>query len=145
MRTIERVVLHCAATPDYPEPSSKFDLFGAADIDVWHKQRGFSGIGYHYVIRRTGEIELGRPVGEVGAHVKGANTGSIGVCYIGTRTPTPAQVESLVQLAIQFRSEYRLNAVDWYGHYEFNRDKICPGFPMHMMRTLLACRLSHQS
>ena len=81
MRTISLIVIHCSAVR--PDQTSS-----AAQIDSWHRQRGWElGIGYHYVIRRNGEIEPGRPEWMVGAHchVKGQNHNkySIGVCYEG--------------------------------------------------------------
>jgi N-acetyl-anhydromuramyl-L-alanine amidase AmpD len=77
MRPINTIILHCSYTP----PS--MDI-GVAEIRRWHVgENGWSDIGYHYVIRRNGELEAGRPVGSVGAHAKGHNTGSIGVCLVG--------------------------------------------------------------
>ena len=77
MRKISLIVIHCSAvTPD--QKSS------AAQIDSWHRDRGFKfGIGYHYVIRRNGEIEPGRPEWMIGAHCVNHNCHSIGVCYEG--------------------------------------------------------------
>ena len=80
MRQITLIVIHCSAVK--PNQASS-----AADIDKWHKNRGFKCIGYHYVIRRDGTIEPGRPEGQIGAHchVKGQNHNlhSIGICYEG--------------------------------------------------------------
>ena len=80
MRKITLIVIHCSAVRPNQTSSAK-------DIDKWHKDRGFKCIGYHYVIRRDGTIELGRPEWQVGAHchVKGQNHNlhSIGVCYEG--------------------------------------------------------------
>ena len=80
MRKITLIVIHCSAVRPNQMSSAK-------DIDKWHKDRGFKCIGYHYVIRRDGTIELGRPEWQVGAHchVKGQNHNkhSIGVCYEG--------------------------------------------------------------
>ena len=52
-------------------------------VDDWHKQRGWSGIGYHFFIKRDGQIELGRPLQKQGAHTKNQNKNSIGLCYAG--------------------------------------------------------------
>lgn len=76
MRKINQIIVHCSATPEGKN-------FNANDIDRWHKERGFDCIGYHYVIDLDGTIEKGRPIEKVGAHVKGHNSNSIGVCYIG--------------------------------------------------------------
>lgn len=139
MRVINRVILHCSATPDYPVDAARYDLFGVEDIRAWHvKDNGWSDIGYHYVVRRPGgEPEVGRPIGRAGAHVKGHNHGSIGVCYIGSRTPTLAQLESLQGLALEFHELYGIEAADWLGHYELYSGKTCPGFPMDMFREML--------
>jgi len=75
-RRTDYIVIHCSAT------KSNSDI-GADEIDTWHKARGWSGIGYHAVIRRSGQIEFGRPFDETGAHVKGYNTRSVGVCMVG--------------------------------------------------------------
>lgn len=76
MRPIDRIVVHCSATEAGKD-------FRAADIDRWHRERGFNGIGYHYVVDLDGTIEEGRPLEEIGAHCTGYNVGSIGICYIG--------------------------------------------------------------
>lgn len=76
MRSIELLVVHCSATrPD-------LDI-GAREIDTWHRNRGWDGIGYHDVIRRDGTVEDGRPLKSPGAHARGHNANSIGVCLIG--------------------------------------------------------------
>src|SRR5690606_114532 len=75
-RFINLLVIHCAATTPLMD-------IGAKEIDVWHKQRGWSKIGYHFVIRRNGVIEKGRDISEVGAHVEGYNKNSIGICMVG--------------------------------------------------------------
>lgn len=76
MRKIDLIIVHCSATP----PSM---AIGADNIREWHIERGWSDIGYHYVIRRNGKIERGRPLEVPGAHAKGFNKHSIGVCLIG--------------------------------------------------------------
>lgn len=146
MRPIRRIVLHCSATPDYDRGSSAFDLIGAADIDVWHRYRGFKSpsgihIGYHKVVRRTGVIEPGRPFEEIGAHVQGENTDSIGICYVGTQRPTDAQVESLLLIAKDLHDRFGLGADAWHGHYEY-ANKTCPGLPMSMFRRLVELYLN---
>lgn len=75
-RPINLIVLHCSATPAHHD-------IGVKEIDRWHRQRGFTSIGYHFVIRRSGGIEKGREVGTIGAHAKGFNRDSIGICLVG--------------------------------------------------------------
>ena len=70
------IVFHCSAT----KPSQHI---GRAQIEEWHVARGFSGIGYHFVITRAGDLELGRPLEDIGAHVEGFNGRSVGVCMVG--------------------------------------------------------------
>jgi len=74
MRRIDYIVVHCSAT--------KGDV-SAKTIDSWHRERGWSGIGYHYVVRENGTIEEGRKLETAGAHVKGFNANSIGICMAG--------------------------------------------------------------
>lgn len=127
MRKITEIIVHCSATPAGKD-------FGVADIDRWHRARGFRRIGYHYVVRLDGSVEPGRPESEQGAHCLGHNARSIGVCYIGGlasdgRTPrdtrTPAQKESLARLIADLRRRHPGATV--HGHREFAA-KACPCF-----------------
>jgi len=126
MRRIDKIIIHCSATPEGVEVST-------ATIDDWHKQRGWRGIGYHYVVMLDGTIEYGRSIYETGAHVKNHNQGSIGVCYIGglddnlepKDTRTSEQKESLLDL-IKTLKRLHLDATV-HGHSEF-ANKSCPCF-----------------
>jgi N-acetyl-anhydromuramyl-L-alanine amidase AmpD len=73
---IKYLVVHCSAT------RASADI-GAAEITQWHRKQGWRTIGYHFVIRRNGEVELGRPQSEPGAHVSGFNGVSLGICMVG--------------------------------------------------------------
>lgn len=128
------VILHCAATPDSDDP--KHD-FGVKDIDKWHRERGWEGCGYHFVIRRNGQIESGRPIEKVGAHTLGHNQDSIGICYVGTYLPTPMQWESIFKLYGLLRDEYNIRWPNWFGHREFDSHKECPGFDPGILRRML--------
>lgn len=75
-KSTDFLVVHCSATP----PSADV---GVKEITQWHKARDFETIGYHYVIRRNGNLEIGRPMEVIGAHVKGYNHNSIGICMVG--------------------------------------------------------------
>lgn len=81
-KDVLNIVIHCSASL----PLAKL---GAADIDRWHRERGFAKIGYHYVIRTNGDLEVGREIdfingtAEMGAHAAGFNRTSIGICLIG--------------------------------------------------------------
>ena len=75
-REISHIVIHCSATIEG-------HYYTAKDIHQWHLDRGWSGIGYHYVIGLAGDIKIGRDINENGAHVYGHNTNTIGICMIG--------------------------------------------------------------
>lgn len=127
-RTITKIILHCTATPEGRD-------YTVEQIRQWHLQRGFSDIGYHYVVYRDGTIHKGRPIGTVGAHCLGQNTCSIGVCYVGGEDPdgshkpkdtrTPQQREALRHLIAELKKENPDATV--HGHYEF-ANKACPSF-----------------
>ena len=77
MRKIEKIIIHCSATVEGVNVST-------STIKRWHVQgRGWSDIGYHYVIGLDGAIDYGRPISRQGSHTKGENSDSIGICYIG--------------------------------------------------------------
>lgn len=82
MRFIDTIFVHCSATQPKWMAGSPAEA-KRDEIDRWHRERGFSQIGYHYIIDRDGTILIGRPVEQVGAHVKGHNTNSIGICLLG--------------------------------------------------------------
>lgn len=93
---ITKIVIHCSATQNGKPLRTKTQT-AAQRIDDWHKQRGFNRnpsnakafnphlrhIGYHFVIDTDGTVETGRQEGENGAHVKGHNTNSLGICLVG--------------------------------------------------------------
>ena len=76
MRDITRIIVHCTATP--PD----MDI-GVPEVRQWHKDRGWSDIGYHFLIRRNGYVATGRPIERIGAHTKGYNSSSIGIALVG--------------------------------------------------------------
>lgn len=127
-RPVKELIWHCAATPEGKD-------FTVDDIRAWHKARGWNDIGYHYVVYRDGRIMLGRPVGQIGAHVEGHNTGTIGAVYIGglskdgktaKDTRTPAQVSSMLWLTEQLAKIHKgIKKVS--GHNQYS-SKACPSF-----------------
>lgn len=126
MRKIDEIIIHCSATEEGKD-------FTAADINRWHIQRGWKKIGYHYVIRLDGTIEAGRPLDEIGAHCKGHNRNSVGICYIGglknkipCNTMTKEQKEVLLEL-IQYLLDRFPTIHNVAGHNEYS-NKPCPGF-----------------
>lgn len=76
MREINKIIVHCSAT----KPSMNI---GVNEIRQWHLEKGWSDIGYHWVITRDGITEEGRPEEKSGAHAKGHNSDSIGICLVG--------------------------------------------------------------
>ena len=128
MRNIDKLIIHCSATRECD------DSVNASVIDRWHKARGWKGCGYHFIVLIDGTIETGRTIDKVGAHVKGMNKSSIGICYIGGlerdgKTPkdtrTPEQKESLLQLIKTLNKIYPEATL--HGHNEFS-NKACPSF-----------------
>lgn len=120
MRKINEIIIHCSATPN-----GRFH--DAADIDRWHKENGWSGIGYHYVVCTTGKVNKGRDDSEVGAHAKagGHNPNSIGICIIGNDKYNAVQWYRLRELVAQLMIKYPDAKV--IGHNEISH-KSCPGF-----------------
>lgn len=117
---VRYIVIHCSDTPN-GRPHN------AADIDRWHKERGWDGIGYHHVILLDGTVEPGRPLNTPGAHAYGYNRESIGICLIGRDEFTEAQMRSLEGLVIAHKSNYR--QADVVGHYDLDdHGKTCPNF-----------------
>lgn len=124
----DTIVIHCSATkPD-------MDI-GARDITAWHLKRGFSTIGYHYVIRRDGTVESGRPIDAVGAHVEGHNLHSVGICMVGglgkdgkpAPEYTPAQWTELKRLVLKILE--RFPGCKIVGHRDLpGVAKACPSF-----------------
>jgi len=126
MREINKVIVHCSYTP------TEMDI-GVEEIRRWHVgDNGWSDIGYHWVIRRDGTIEEGRPENIAGAHTRGHNRDSIGVCLIGGKTFRSDRPEMNFTLA-QFNSlrdmvDNVYSELLWFGHREFNKYKECPCF-----------------
>lgn len=116
---MQYLVVHCADTPDDKD-------FTAEDIHDWHKQRGWDGIGYHAVILRDGSIHPGRPDFWPGAHVKGHNYDSLGVCLVGRKDFTPEQLGSLREWLDEKAEMYPHSTV--VGHRELDNTKPCPNF-----------------
>lgn len=99
----------------------------AAEIHGWHLGNGWAGIGYHFVIRKDGTIERGRPQETIGAHAQGFNSTSIGINVVGDfqqEIPTQEQVESLARLITYLESQYGELAV--CGHRDLMSTD-CPG------------------
>lgn len=122
MRPISSIIIHCSDTP------ASMDI-GAHEIDTWHKLRGWLCIGYHFVVRRGGSVELGRPIAMVGAHCYGNNANSIGICLVGSKGDhTSEQWNRAVVLVGDLLHQLGLPVTAIHGHREFNPGKTCPDF-----------------
>lgn len=127
MRTITLLVVHCTATPA-GRP------VGRDTVDSWHRQWGWSGIGYHYLVGLDGTVETGREEARVGAHCQHHNAHSIGICYVGgtdregrpADTRTEAQRLALRRLLSELRGRYPKALI--VGHRDLNPLKACPSF-----------------
>ena len=129
------IILHCSATREGQD-------IKAADIKRWHKERGFDDIGYHYVIDLDGTIEKGRAEELVGAHCKGHNATSIGICYVGgcdknmkpKDTRTPEQKRSMLSLVRKLVNKYKIPVTQIWAHHDFDKHKACPSFDISEFR-----------
>ena len=127
MREITEIIVHCTATMPGQECNAKI-------IERWHKERGFTSIGYHYVVLPDGTLESGRPLSNVGAHCQGHNARSVGICYVGgldvnckpKDTRTPEQKTTLECVIRLLKGVFPKAKV--YGHHDFNPGKACPCF-----------------
>ena len=135
MRPLNEIIVHCTATRaewyDGQTTASK-----VAEVRNWHLARGWSDIGYHYLIDRDGTVATGRPLEKVGAHAKGHNTGTIGISLFGghgssendafSDNYTPQQEAALLKLIYDLREEYpSITTVSGHNQYAA---KACPGF-----------------
>ena len=127
MRDIDKIIIHCSATPEGRDVKT-------STIKQWHTAKGWADIGYHYVIELDGSVNMGRDIDRIGAHTRGENTGSIGICYVGGMdanmknpkdTRTAKQKEGLKCLISDLRSTY--GDLTIHGHNEF-ASKACPSF-----------------
>ncbi|WP_394242961.1 N-acetylmuramoyl-L-alanine amidase [Vibrio astriarenae] len=121
------ITIHCSATP----ASRDID---ARDIRRWHQSRGWSDIGYHYVITRNGTLQTGRTLNKPGAHVKGHNRGNIGICLVGgvneSLTPednfTLAQRKTLFALIENLQTLFKIPDHQVKRHQDWDDKKACP-------------------
>ena len=120
-RHVDTIIIHCSATPEGKrlEPVALVKM---------HRKRGFNGCGYHFYIRRTGEICDMRPVERIGAHCLGHNEGSIGICYEGgldikgnpKDTRTAEQKHAMKWLIATLKKEFPIRVIA--GHRDFSPD-----------------------
>lgn len=138
MRTIRKIIIHCSDTP--PQWCDQYPNADAvhAEIRRWHvDERGWDDIGYHRVYHVDGQVTYGRPLEVVGAHVRGRNSDSIGLCYVGGRgsdgrphdTRTTAQYLRLKADVAELLKQFPGATV--HGHNEFD-NKACPSFNVQL-------------
>jgi N-acetylmuramoyl-L-alanine amidase len=138
MRTIHQIVVHCSFTKPREGQNPRI---GAKQIRKWHmEERRWRDIGYHYVIKRDGTIELGRPISEAGAHAKGHNEFSVGICLVGGMDKKTgkavndytdkqwAQLEILIKGLRDKLSKEQTVVPIVCGHNSLTTTKTCPNF-----------------
>lgn len=139
MRTIRKIIVHCSDSED------SLDI-GFREINEWHRLRGWlspSGIscGYHFIVRRFGSVEAGRPVDEAGAHCEGDNYDSIGICIVGRKKFDPVQIDVLLRKINDLRKIYHIPIDKVFGHCEMpsgiKQGKTCPNLDMVKLRAEL--------
>lgn len=116
MRTVTKHIVHC----------SDSEAGDVKAIRQWHLARGFRDVGYHFVIRRDGEVEVGRTLDEVGAHCEGHNADSVGTCLVGKHEFLPCQFAALKRVHGMLAGMFP--GIAFHGHREFNPQKTCPNF-----------------
>lgn len=130
MRTIDDIIIHCSATPEGRAHT-------VDDLRRWHKEQGFADVGYHYIVYLDGSVHPGRSLERMGAHCKGHNAHSVGICYIGGMTAdllhakdtrTPEQRTALSALVTLLRLRFPGAAL--HGHRDYAA-KACPSFDVH--------------
>ena len=121
MRAINRIIIHYSDTYAYMD-------VGVEEIRQWHLARGWSDIGYHFVVRRDGKLETGRPIERIGAHARGHNSDSIGVCVVGGKPKvnfTRRQWQWLEFLVMSLFNIY--GSLEVIGHRDVGNTQ-CPNF-----------------
>ena len=122
------IIIHCSATPPNMDVNAK-------EIDRWHRQKGWLGIGYHYVIKRDGTREVGRKLSEAGAHCIAYNHKSVGICLVGGVDVAGGKAENnftkeqfiTLRLTIgELTAQYKDAVV--VGHRDLQSGKECPSF-----------------
>lgn len=128
----EKVTIHCSVSKN----GDKCDI---SVIKGWHLARGFKDVGYHLVIQPDGEVQNGRPLNHIGAHVEGANTNNIGICLIGTDKFTEKQFKSLRNQLDALHMCYDIEPWNITCHYEYEsaqkQGKTCPNMNIRRLLT----------
>jgi len=120
-REVTRIFLHCSASDQ-----DHHDDIGV--IKQWHLDRNFNGVGYHYFIKKNGEVQAGRSLERNPAAQRNHNHSTIAICLHGLRKEnfTRAQLEALYALCWKINLAYS-GEVTFHGHCEV-ANKSCPVF-----------------
>ena len=125
-RIIKKIILHC----------SDSDIIEHDDVSVirdWHKARGFSDVGYHFFIKKDGQIQQGRHIRLIGAHSITQNAVSVGVCFSGKNNFNEIQFLSGIKLCKDLMVAYNIPKTEIYPHNYFNKSKTCPNFEIELI------------
>jgi hypothetical protein len=126
-RKINKIILHCSASD-----SRRYDFDAIYNDHV--NIRGWSDIGYHLGIDHDGNIHTLRKLSRVGAHCRGQNSDSIGICILGKSLISVEQKRATAKLVAFLLDAYNLSENDVYAHYQFNEHKTCPNFDIDEWR-----------
>ena len=133
-RKMDKIIIHQSASPTTTT---------VEDIDRWHKDRGWSGIGYHFVCLKDGEIATGRPINQRGAHTYNHNGTSIGICVTGNfenhHCPKP-RFDKLMAFVAELLEKHELQWTDVYYHKQFSNTKCCGHFLIEQLKQFLKGR-----
>ena len=138
MREIDKIIVHC----------SDSDFGDMELIDQWHKERGWDGVGYHFVItngviwhrspylsEHDGLVQTGRDIEKPGAHCRGQNKDSIGICLIGKHHFTAKQLYVALPIILHYyMREYGIDEKQIFGHRDFNKAKTCPNIDTNLIK-----------
>lgn len=129
---VDKIILHCSDSDFWQHDDISV-------IDKWHKSKGWDGVGYQLFVKKTGQIQLGRFLNQDGAHTKGYNKNTIGVCMSG-KNDFP-QLMQTIDLLLYLVKSFSLSVDDIYGHYELNKSKTCPNLDMNYIRMVITKRM----
>lgn len=127
MRYISKIILHCSDS-DYPHHDN------VETIRKWHKDKGWSDIGYHYLVTEAHGLQTGRPLHLVGAHCFGHNQTSIGVCLTGKNNFSEMQFNCAARVILDLLAQFGLTPDDVYPHNHFNSEKTCPNYSINEIK-----------
>lgn len=130
MEHINKIIIHCSDSDQ-----EAHDDIGI--IRAWHITKGWKDVGYHFFIKSDGVVQFGRSLNEEGAHCKGQNDDSIGICLAGRHYFSEFQYQSLVRLVSALLILFELEFSDVYEHNYFDPTKTCPNMDWYKFQDLL--------